>query len=297
MTTGVRTVKNILDRFEFTAATDRFYNYCLWEYEPPASPAGKFRAANLLYHSFDHAGIDERAYKLVQGVRDVFGALNTVWGTKWDGTALKWEFYFYDYRRRDRERSISLLLQAIGPLVPCELPVNEYLHYFMFSIDIDNLLVTGARSLDKINMYIGNVGSTVSSGISYALTREGKRLENIYFFFDPRQHQDDIIGKICCSAFIEPGQIDIKGVLVPELADCGTICLANKQQNDCIYFSGITIDQLIWFLDRYKYPDEITAFAVANRSNLDHLLYDVGIDYRVGENGVEVLKSGYYGTF
>ncbi len=179
----------------------------------------------------------------------------------------------------------------------CDLTINEYLHYFMFSIDIDNRLLAGTRSLDRINMYIGNPGSNVSSGISYSLTRQGRKLENLYYFFDPKCHREDIIGKICCSAFIEPERIDIDSILLPELRECGTICLANKQHNDCIYFSGINVDQLIRFLQRFGYPAEITSFAVANRSRLDHLLYDVGIDYRIGIHGVEVLKSGYYGTF
>lgn len=290
-------MKDIVSRCEYTAVEDRFYNYCLWEYEPPTSPLNKFRAATLLYHSFEYAGIDGRAYQIVQSIRDAFGPLNTVWGAKWNGSELTWEFYFYDYRRRDRERSISRLLQAIKPHVPCELAVNEHLHYFMFSIDIDQRLVTGTRELDKINLYIGNVGSTVSSGISYALTKEGRRLDNIYFFFDPKQQQDDIIGKICCSAFIEPRQIDISDILLPKLSDCSTICLANKQHNDCIYFSGITVDQLIWFLNRLQYPAEIREFIMVNRAKLDHLLYDVGIDYRMEPDGLKILKSGYYGTF
>lgn len=283
--------------YEFTATGDRYYNYCLWEYEPPTSPAGKFRAATLLYQTFDHAGLDGTAYRIVQRIREAFGPLNTVWGAKWNGTAMSWEFYFYDYRRRDRERSATRLLQAIAPLVPCGLAVNEYLHYFMFSIDIDQRLVTGARDLDKINLYLGNPGSTVSSGISYALTREGRKLDNLYFFFDPRQHREEIVGKICCSAFMEPWQIDIHDILMPELADCGTICLANKQHNDCIYFSGITVDQLLWFLNRLDYPDKIRDFIQSNRAKLDHLLYDVGIDYRMERDGLKILKSGYYGTF
>ena len=287
----------ILNHLEYMTADDRFYNYCLWDYLPPNPPAGKFRAANLLFHSFEYAKADAKGYQLVQTIREAFGLSNTVWGVKWGGNELKWEYYFYDYRRRDRERSMSRLLQAVKPLIACDIPVNEQLHYFMFSIDIDNRLLDGARSLDEINMYIGNPGSTVSSGISYSLTRQGKRLQNLYFFFDAKRDQEEIIGKICCSAFMEPKQIDMAQIILPQLADCATICLANKQHNDCIYFSGIKIDQLLWFLERFEYPAEIRHFVAKNRANLDHLLYDVGIDYRVGESGIEILKSGYYGIF
>ncbi len=39
------------------------------------------------------------------------------------------------------------------------------------------------------------------------------------------------------------------------------------------------------------------AFLVENRSRLDHLLYDVGIDYRMEGDELKILKSGYYGFF
>ena len=35
----------------------------------------------------------------------------------------------------------------------------------------------------------------------------------------------------------------------------------------------------------------------ASRDGLDHLLYDVGIDYRMEGDSLMILKSGYYGTF
>jgi hypothetical protein len=288
---------NRANRMEYNSAEDSFFNYCLWEYRPLVPPFGKFKAANLLYHSFDVGPAHENAFRIVQLIRDSFGVGNTVWGIKWAGDALKWEFYFYDYRRRDRERSISRLLEAIAPITSCSVAINDYPHYFMFSIDIDNQLLSGAEELDEIHLYVGNVGSNVSSGISYSLTNHAKRLENLYYFFDPKLHLDDIKGKICCSAFIDAPKIDLDTILWPELADCSTICLANKQHNDCIYFSGITVEQLLLSLTRLNYPSEIISFIRENRSSLDHLRYDFGIDYTLKNGRMSVVKSGYYGTF
>jgi len=282
---------------EFVTAEDRFYNYCLWEYRPLLPPVGKFKAANLLYHSFSVGQAHENAFRIVQLIRKSIGEDNTVWGVKWTGESLRWEFYFYDYRQHDRERSISRLLEAISPIALCNMAINENPDYFMFSIDIDNMILSGARDLDEIHMYVGNVGSNVSSGISYSLTSHGKRLENVYYFFDPKLHRDDIIGKIRCSAFIDVPKIDLDTILWPELAECGTICLANKQHNDCIYFSGITVEQLLFALAKLNYPPEIIAFIRENRSNLDHLRYDFGIDYTLANGRMSVVKSGYYGTF
>lgn len=287
----------ITNRREIAAADDSFFNYCLWEYPPLTPPSGKFRASNLLYHSFQVGTAHDNAFRIVDLIRNTFGVGNTVWGVKLIDGVLKWEFYLYDYRRRDRERSISRLVSAIAPIVSCSVPFNEDPHYFMFSIDIDNSLLSGVRELDEIHMYVGNVGSNVSSGISYSVTKERSRLENLYYFFNPKQHHDDIIGKICCSAFLDTSKIDLDTILWPELADCSTICLANKQHNDCIYFSGITVNQLLFAMTRLDYPAEIVNFIRDNRANLDHLRYDFGVDYILENGRMVVVKSGYYGTF
>ncbi len=287
----------IEDRFEYTTGQDVFYNYCLWEYKPLVDCEHKFRSINLLYHTFDLAGVDERAIELVTAIRQGIGPSLTVWGLKRQDENLRWEFYFYDYARRERERSITRLLDVIRPFVPCDIRENANDYYFMFSIDIDDALVTGARSLDEIHMYIGNVGSAVSSGICYSLTASGRRLENFYFFFDPKRHLAEIMSKVCCSAYVDTTVIDPDLILWPELKNCTTICVANKQDNDCIYFSGINVDQLLFFLQRMAYPDQIVSFVEDNRSNLDHLQYDVGIDYRMEGEDLVVLKSGYYGNF
>ena len=287
----------IADRFEYATERDPFYNYCLWEYKPVAPHVGKFRSVNLLFHWFDLQGVDERMFELVDRIRRAVGTSLTVWGVKRVGEKMACEFYLYDYRRRERERSITKVVRAIAPLARCEIRVNEDLPYFMFSIDVDGDLVSGARDLSEIHMYVGNVGSAVSSGICYSLQDEGMRLENFYFFFNPKKQLDDVMGKVCCSPFVDFTKVSIDDILWPELIDCRTVCIANKQRNDCAYFSGINVDQLLFFLKRMAYPERIVAFVEDNKARLDHLLYDVGIDYRMTEGKVEYLKSGYYGIF
>ena len=59
----------IEERFEYATDRDKALNYCLWPYEAPAPAEDKFRSVNLLYQTFDVAGIDERAF----GIVDVAG--------------------------------------------------------------------------------------------------------------------------------------------------------------------------------------------------------------------------------
>jgi hypothetical protein len=284
-------------RFEYATAADPALNYCLWEYSPVAPAEDKFRSINLLLQSFDFAGVDGRAFEIVEAIRDGVGAFRTVFGVKLLGDRLAWEFYFYDYARREREVSISRVLKAIRPFVRCDVPINENLPYFMFSLDLDDELAAGRRPLDVVHMYIGNPGSTVSSGVAYAVRAERTTLENFYFFFDGHSQHDDAADKIRSSAYFDASRLSVDAVLATELRDCRTICVANKQTHDCIYFSGVDVDQLLHFLSRLGYPRSIVEFAGSNRRNLDHLLFDVGFDYRMEDGALVVLKSGYYGVF
>ena len=290
-------MKNRVGRFEYTTRQDLFFDFCLWGYRPIVPYENKFRSVNLLFQSFDMLGVNERIFNLVQAIREGIGVSRTVWGVKQLGNDIVWEFYFYDYKRRERERSITKLLDIINPLVPCDIKANEDHLYFMFSIDIDDDLISGEKDLEEIHMYIGNPGSTVSSGICYSLTSRGTRLENFYFFFDAIRELKDIEAKIACSAYVDSTQINIDQILWPELRNCKVIVVANKQENDSVYFSGIDVDQLIFFLKRMDYPAELIFFVEENRSNLDHLQYDVGVDYRMEGKNLVLLKSGYYGIF
>jgi len=285
------------ERYEYTTSWDPSLNYCLWEYSPAVPAEDKFRSVNLLFQSFDHAGVDARALDIVDAIREAIGPFRTVFGVKQLEDRLAWEFYFYDYKRRQREVSISRVLDAIRPLARCDVKVNENLPYFMFSLDLDADLAGGRRDIDVVHMYVGNPGSTVSSGIAYALRAQDTTLENFYFFFDAANQLADASKKICSSAHFDDTSMPVEAVLVPELRTCKTICVANKQTHDCVYFSGIDVHQLLFFLERLRYPDAIVSFVRQNRANLDHLRFDVGFDYRMAAGRLAILKSGYYGVF
>jgi hypothetical protein len=284
-----------MNRLELTTPQDLFHDFCLWEYRPEASAANKFRSINLLYNSFDYMGLDEWHYDFIKTVRHGMGEFQTVWGVKKQGDGIRWELYFYDYRRCDRQRSITRLLDIIRPFMKCGIPINESLHYFMFSIDVSAESLAG--DLEEIHMYIGNPGSSVSSGICYSLKKERTNLENFYFFFNAAKEMDDIVAKVICSGHVDFTKTAIDEIILPDMKQCRVIVVANKQSNDSIYFSGISIEQLILFMKKMCYPDMILSFVEGNKKMLDHMLYDVGFDYRIEGGELVILKSGYYGFF
>jgi len=283
--------------YETVEPEDQFFDYCLWNYAPVAEPQNKFRSVNLLFNSFAIANIGEQAIHLCHQIRSGLGMAKTVWGVKQSNGKLSWEFYFYDYHRVNRTNSIEKLLDVIKPNIQSPLHIDPQIPYFMFSIDIDSDLLNQRRELDEINVYIGNLSNGISSGICYSLTEHHLSLSNLYDFFDRHDHWQEIIYKTTYSAHLELPFVVNEDLLWPELLGCKTIVVANKKNNDGLYFSRIKIDALIHFLERCSFPKSLIEFARINRNQLDHLLFDVGFDYIMEDKKIKILKSAYYGFF
>tara|TARA_R110002096_G_scaffold26518_10_gene81791 strand:- start:14889 stop:15749 length:861 start_codon:yes stop_codon:yes gene_type:complete len=286
-----------MDIVEQATPQDYYYNYCWWPYQPQAPTDGKIRASSLLFHSFALTGVFAPARQICETMRTEIGCFRTVYGVKWAEGKLSWEYYLYDYKRENRNVSMSRVFQALQPHLECSVPFPEDRPYFMFSFDLDPDLMKTTPRVDKVNMYIGNPGSTVSSGISYGLTPEKTEMENLYFFFDARSQMSEVLEKLRCSAFHRGDDFVIENVLHKELRNCHTICLANKRNRDTVYYSGVGVQQLRWFLEAFNYPAEITDFVAAHQHQLDHLLFDVGFDYQVVDGRAKAVKSGFYAVF
>jgi hypothetical protein len=280
---------------ERTAAGDRFADYCLWDYPPPAPPKGKLRSANLLWRAIEASGGGAHLTRACMALREALGPFRTVFGVKKIGDRLSFEFYFYDYARLERDVSIARVLKILAPFVDHRLSYSEGRPYFMFSIDLDEDVASRRRPLELVNIYVGNPGSSVSSGICYERSEASMRLANFYFFFDARKEMDDIVAKVGCSAHHDLRELPIAGILRPDLTKCEVIVVANKKYNDGVYFSRMKVDPLIAFLERERFPSDLVGFAKRYRNDLDHMLYDVGLDYVVEAGAVKIIKSAFYG--
>lgn len=274
-------------------------DYCLWPYKPLAETDGKQHSFNLLLNSFAATGVGVNGVKLINEIQEVMGEGRTVWGVKRVGGKISWELYFYDYERLERKNSFARLKRLMPDSLSTALDVSDDVPYFMFSIDLDvDGLNTGCLNLSEANIYMGNDGSNVSSGICYLLSEEGLSLSNLYYFYNSVKEKEDILAKIASSVHLNLRKLDFNRILLPELRDCETTVVANKKQNEGIYFSRIKIDQLIWFLRAMGYPEVIQEYVTSSQNELDHMLYDVGIDYKMLPDGqIEILKTSYYGIF
>lgn len=273
---------------------DRFFDYCLQVYDPRCDPAGKLRGETLLWHSLELAGVPAGDYEVFDAIRAAAGRDMTVFGVKWFGGRLSWEMYFYDPQREDEQITAASLRDALAGTLDLEPHVPDSTRYFMYSFDLD-LEALSSRVIPELNVYLQFHHG--QGGHSYAVRRDSRELRNTYRFHQPKQEIDAILHQIRRSVWFDASRISLAEILLPELFECLKICVAKKRFGDAIYYSGITVDQLLWFLRRFEYPTAIPEFVERHHADLEHLLFDVGIDYAAGPDGALVYpKTGYYST-
>lgn len=277
---------------------DPYFNYCYWSYEPVTCGDGKLRASSLLFRAIQDMPEGDWLRDAIRGIQAGIGDFRSVYGIKqFEG---KWdlEVYLYDYRRQERALSIERLNAGTAGLIQLPETATANVPYFMFSFDLNERVAAADGVIDRVHVYIGNPGSSVSSGISYGFTRDADatEMENFYFFFDAAD-RDAIEEKVRCTALLANADVIAAGVLREELMQCRTICLANKRTTNTVYYSEVNVRQLLFFLDWQGYPDSFVDFVKRHESELDHLRYDVGVDYRVMNGRVQCVKSGIYGIF
>lgn len=276
---------------------DPYFNYCWWPYHPGAYGEGKFRPSMLLYRVLQEMPHAAWMFETIQAIQRGLGDFRSVYGVKRVEGQWALEIYIYDYGRQERIVSIERLMTACGGSLKLPKSVDARIPYFMFSFDLTPAAAESGGMIDTVHVYVGNPGSTVSSGISYGFTADTRQLENFYFFFDAAEQKNEILNKITTGVFLDSWNLSAGLLLRPELMDCHTICLANKQTCDTVYFSGVNVDQFLFFLEWQRFPEHFVQYIRDNRHQLDHLLFDVGVDYRAVGGNLEFVKQGFYGVF
>jgi hypothetical protein len=277
-----------------TTPNDRYYDYCLQPYTPLADPRGRARGESLLWNSLTVAEVPEAHDRALLAIQRLAGRDMTVFGVKWPGDRLSWELYFYDPEHEDPAVSATGLREGLKGELEIVPELAASVDSFMVSFDLDPPSLAAGR-VEELNVYLPYFAG--QGGHSYAVRADGCELRNTYSFHHPKLEIEAIVAQIRRSLYVDFGATCLAEILIPELFECAKICVAKKRYADAIYYSGITVDQLLWFLRRFAYPDAIVAFVAGQRERLGHLLFDVGIDYCRGPDGrLHYPKTGYYST-
>ena len=277
-----------------TDETDRFFDYCLQPYDPLRDPRGKLRSEALLWNSVDVAGASPALEDALDAVQHRAGRDMTVVGIKHQAGRLWWELYFYDRQKEDPAVRASSIIDAIAPWIRIVPRPRETVPYFMFSFDVHPDTAPGG-AVDVVNLYLPYY--EVQGGRSYKLSGDRLEMDNVYRFLHPKTEIRQIVHDIRQSVFVDYTRVPLSRVLLPELIDCNRICVAKKRFADAVYYSGVDVGQLVFFLRTFGYPEPIVGFVEAHRGALDHLRFDVGVDYVMQPDGtVAMTKSSYYCT-
>nr|WP_319948453.1 hypothetical protein [uncultured Shimia sp.] len=288
---------SLSEQIRSASPNDPSCDYCLWPYQRPCEPSPEsWQSSALLYHSFAVAGVSEKMVRFCKALQATVGPFKTVWGVKHANGQMSWEFYFYDYTRMERRFSTADFCDLAKNHVTLDVPVNDSQPYFMFSVEVGAAEIDQGVPITQLDLYLGNPGSEVSSGICYGLTKTGMELRNFYFFFDALKHAHDIREKIVSNAHVPLNRLNLSDIIWPNMTKAQTIVVANKRMNDGLYFSRIPVDDLLSFMKRLDFPSELQMFAAANAHRFQHVLFDVGYDYDFHpDDGVRYLKGSYYG--
>lgn len=273
---------------------DRFFDYCLQPYDPLREPRGKLRSECLLWNSLDVADAPPALDDALRAIQRTAGRDMTVVGIKHQAGRLWWELYFYDRLKEDPAVRAASIIDTVAPWFQVVPRPRETVPYFMFSFDVHPDTAEGG-TVDVVNLYLPYY--EVQGGRSYKLSADRLEMDNVYRFLHPKLEIREILHDIRQSVFVDFTRVPLSRVLLPELIDCNRICVAKKRCADAVYYSGIDVGQLMFFLRALGYPSPIVAFVEAHRAQLDHLRFDVGIDYTMRPDGSVVMtKSSYYCT-
>lgn len=277
--------------------SDPARDFCQWPYTPRCDVGpGALRSEALLYAACAVAGFDARMAVLLDAVRDARGAFETVWGVKRAAHTISIELYFYDYDRTARRQGLADFKRSITPVLASAVPARDSLPFFMFSAEIGQETLQRGE-LSTVDLYLGNPGSTVSSGLCYGLDDHGTLdLRNAYFFFDACREQMAAWDKLTESVFVTPDCRHRERFFWPSMDGMETVVVANKRSADALYFSRITADQLLAFMARTHWPAALYSFLETHKEAFRHLLFDAGWDFRCdGEGRVIPTKASFYG--
>ncbi len=277
-------------REERCEAGDRFHDYVLGEYAPLAPHEGKLRSVSLLLASFALLGVEAEGRALVERIRATLGPFRTVWGVKHvPGRGVAgWELYFYDFERAHPDLAIARVRAALEPVLAIDAEETHPLPWHMWSVEVGPHHLRGNVAA-SVDVYM-DMRSYKVHGATYAF-------ENVYTFHDPRAEVDAVLHRLRSSVHFDERRDNLGALMPPSLFRCGRLCFANKRLADALYFSRIPSVAARAFLAAQGYPPALVRFFEDGGGDLDHLLWDVGVDFRGDDGPLRVTKTSVYGSF
>jgi len=253
----------------------------------------KIKSSNILINSFTNTKYEDMFLNILNKFKDD----KLLWSIKNINNNIEWELYF--------QRNLVNLHNSKEKLKKYfDFPIShlESINHFIWSVNINDF------SFKEINLYTlfdaEKFGDYLHFG-AFSYSYDGINYEhqsNYYAWKESLKNINRIKDNIYSSFFGFNGK-NMEDIIIPEFLEWYKndvskhgIWISNKKYCDSIYYQSLNVDMLIIFLKKFNYPQNQIGFLEDNKNNLDHLLYDVAIDYKVENKKFKIIKTGYYGT-
>jgi hypothetical protein len=277
---------------------DRHLNVGFEAYRPIRPLTDKVRGENLLWHSLLHAGQLDAWDEPLHAIQRRFGVDRSIWGVFLDveTRALSWELRLLNNETKPALGVLDSLRASLQPWIEVAPGVDELGPYAVLGLRFDSATMASG-AIEAIELHERDTGSPNTA--VYRVTATTRELVSTELLREPKRHIDEVLPAIKTSAFVDfAANPRVLGrVMIPELYACRRLHVAKRPTCDALCFSGVNIEQLAFTYKRFEYPAPMLEFLTANQANLEHLLFDVAIEYREAEGRIVYPSTGYYGSF
>lgn len=286
--------------------THKFYDVNLIEYFPIINKESK-RSSFLLSLISSHITYHLELKNLIDRIHSFCDYYKTLWGIKYEKGEISFEFYFY-YPHLYEKHKFETITQVISPYLKNTLQGDELkMDYGCLSFNFDGGKIEG------VNVYVSDKYDSLEiNNQSYFIQHRQKPIliNNYYSLLKEKGFHDDGFHFRDSSEKILP----IAQKLFPD-EDLSLIHFYKEynylksntdsifpmgvvDKNDAIglYFMSLSIVQFIEFLTVHKYPNLFIDEIISNQNNLNHIRYDIGIDFYIKDNKVCIKKTAFFGT-
>lgn len=275
---------------------DRHINLAFEAYRPVRPLVDKVRAENLLWHSLLHAGVLDRWDDPLHAIQRLVGRDRSVFGIFLDleTGALSWQLRLLNTEARSPLGLLDTLRDALAPWIELAPGLEQAPPYAVLGLGFD--AETGTK-LETVELHERRPGTRE---LDVHRTGPNERtLVSRDVVLEPKRHIDEVLPLIKRSEFVDfsADKRLLGRVLIPELFACRRLHVSKRQTCDALAFSGVNIEQLLFAYRRFEFPAAMLGFLTAHQAQLEHLLFDVAVDYRSEGSRIVYPRVGYHGSF
>lgn len=281
---------------------DRHISLGFEAYRPIRPLAGKARAENLLWHSLVHAGLLDAWDDPLHAIQRELGRDHSIFGVHLPAplaqglapAAMSWELRLLDH---DADGStFARVRAALEPWIELAPGVDELPPHVVLGLRFDaTTMASGAIEAVEIHLR----GEDARRIEVRRRSAEADELVSRDFLVEAKRQIDELLPAIKTSEFVDfASDAKLLGrVMIPELFACRRVHVSKRPHCDALIFSGVNVEQLRFTYERFEHPEPMRAFLIEHQAKLEHLLFDVGVEYRTHEGRVVYATTSFYACF